>query len=235
MMAMSDTRCWGVIPAAGVGARMASELPKQYLQVAGKPLLRHALDRLLAEPAIAGVMLAVQPGDRRAQSWSRLERTWLTSGGELRADSVLAALRALGERAGERDWVLVHDAARPCLAAADLRRLMAAVRSEGVGGLLAEPVVDTLKRVDEQGRVLGTVAREGLWRAQTPQMFPLGQLRTALEAAIAAAVPVTDEASAMEWAGHPVQVVAGSPRNIKVTVPADLELAALYLGETDTG
>lgn len=234
-MAMSDTRCWGVIPAAGVGARMASELPKQYLQVAGKPLLRHALDRLLAEPAIAGVMLAVQPGDRRAQSWSRLERTWLTSGGELRADSVLAALRALGERAGERDWVLVHDAARPCLAAADLRRLMAAVRSEGVGGLLAEPVVDTLKRVDEQGRVLGTVAREGLWRAQTPQMFPLGQLRTALEAAIAAAVPVTDEASAMEWAGHPVQVVAGSPRNIKVTVPADLELAALYLGETDTG
>lgn len=231
---MSEPRCWGVIPAAGTGSRMAAETPKQYLEIAGKSVLRHALDRLLAEPAIAGVMLAVRRGDRQAESCRHLDRTWLTPGGEQRADSVLGALHALGELAGEEDWVLVHDAARPCLAGADLRRLMAAVRSGGVGGLLAEPVVDTLKRVDDDGRVLGTVARTGLWRAQTPQMFTLGRLRDALEGALAAGVGVTDEASAMEWAGHPVQVVPGSPRNIKVTVPADLELAALYIKGTDT-
>lgn len=228
---MTESHCWGVIPAAGSGTRMGAELPKQYLELAGKPLIRHALDALLQAPEIAGVMLAVQPDDSRAESLAGLPRTRLTSGGERRADSVLAALRALAPQAGDSDWVLVHDAARPCLSPEDLRRLMSAVRDTGRGGLLAQAVVDTLKRVDDAGQVIATVPRDGLWRAQTPQMFRLGELRDALERALAAGVEVTDEASAMEWAGHPVQVVPGDPRNIKVTVPADLALAHLYLTE----
>ena len=231
---MSESRCWGVIPAAGSGSRMAAGLPKQYLEVAGKPLIRHALEALLQLPDIAGVCVAVQAGDHRARALASEPRTRLIRGGATRADSVLAALEALAEQAAPEDWVLVHDAARPCLSQDDLQCLVERVGATATGALLALPVVDTLKRVDAQGRVQATVPRADLWRAQTPQMFRLGELKLALERALAAGVEVTDEASAMEWAGHPVQVVAGDPRNIKVTVPADLALARLYLTEAAT-
>lgn len=213
---------------------MAADLPKQYLEVAGKPLICHALEALLRLPSIVGVCVAVQADDDRGQVLARAPRVWLTSGGATRAESVLAALRALTGRASPEDWVLVHDAARPCLSTDDLQRLVERVRCSGTGALLALPVVDTLKRVDAHGYVQATVPRSDLWRAQTPQMFRLGELQSALEGALAAGVEVTDEASAMELAGHPVQVVPGNPRNIKVTVPADLALARLYLTEAAT-
>lgn len=227
-------RCWGVIPAAGIGARMAGEQPKQFLEIAGKSLLQHSLDALLAIAAVEAVVVALGAGDAWAPALP-CSRVRLAVGGARRADSVLAALRALQEIAHEDDWVLVHDAARPCLLPADGERLVAAVLASGSGALLAEPVVDTIKRVDADGRVLGTLDRSELWRAQTPQMFRLGELAAALDRALRAGVPITDEASAMEWAGHPVAVVPGSTRNLKVTVPDDLALAAFYLGQSITG
>lgn len=230
-----EARCWGVIPAAGVGARMAAAVPKQHLEVGGKSLLQHSLEALLAIAAVESVVVALGVNDSRVPTLRGLPRVHLAIGGARRADSVLAALRVLQEFAEADDWVLVHDAARPCLAPADGGRLVAAVLASGTGALLAEPVVDTIKRVDGDGRVLETVDRSELWRAQTPQMFRLGELLAALELALAAGVAITDEASAMEWAGHPVAVVPGSSRNLKVTVPADLALAAFYLGKPITG
>ncbi|MDO8861250.1 2-C-methyl-D-erythritol 4-phosphate cytidylyltransferase [Haliea sp. E1-2-M8] len=231
----SEARCWGVIPAAGIGARMAAAQPKQYLEVAGKSLLQHSLDALLAIAAVEAVVVALGEGDARAPALVANSRVRLAVGGARRADSVLAALRVLQEFAHEDDWVLVHDAARPCLLPADGERLVAAVLASGTGALLAEPVVDTIKRVAADGRVLGTLDRSQLWRAQTPQMFRLGELVGALEGALWAGAAITDEASAMEWAGHPVAVVPGSSRNLKVTVPQDLALAAFYLSESITG
>lgn len=228
-------RCWGVIPAAGVGARMASTVPKQHLEVGGKSLLQHSLEALIAITAVESVVVALAADDPRVPALEGLPRVQLAVGGAQRADSVLSALRVLQGFAEEDDWVLVHDAARPCLAPADGDRLVAAVLSRGTGALLAEPVVDTIKRVDSGGHVLGTVDRSQLWRAQTPQMFRLGELLAALEQALAAGAAITDEASAMEWAGHPVAVVLGSSRNLKVTVPEDLALAAFYLGQPITG
>ncbi|NND66298.1 MAG: 2-C-methyl-D-erythritol 4-phosphate cytidylyltransferase [Halioglobus sp.] len=225
--------CWGVIPAAGSGSRMAADRPKQYLEVAGRPLLEHSLGALLSHPAISGVTVALQPDDPFAPEVPLLNdpRVDRVAGAAERSGSVLAALAGLAERADPDDWVLVHDAARPCLGAAELDRLLAAVLDAGCGGLLAQPVVDTLKRAGPGNRVASTVDRNELWRAQTPQMFRLGELREALAAALAAGVAVTDEASAMEWAGHPVQLVRGSPANLKVTVAEDLALAAWYLRE----
>lgn len=230
-----EVRCWGVIPAAGIGARMVAANPKQHLEVAGKSLLQHSLDALLAVAAVEAVVVALGADDARGPALLSLPRVRLAVGGARRADSVLAALRVLQKFADEDDWVLVHDAARPCLLPADGERLVTTVLASGTGALLAEPVVDTIKQVDADGRVLGTLDRSQLWRAQTPQMFRLGQLVEALERALRAGAAITDEASAMEWAGHPVAVVPGSSRNLKVTVPEDLALAAFYLGESKTG
>lgn len=229
------TRCWGVIPAAGTGARMAAAQPKQHLEVAGKSLLQHSLDALLAIAAVETVVVAMGADDARASTLRASSRVLLAVGGARRADSVLAALRVMQEFASPEDWVLVHDAARPCLLPADGDRLVTTVLASGTGALLAEPVVDTIKQVGADGRVLGTLDRSQLWRAQTPQMFRLGELVDALERALRAGAAITDEASAMEWAGHPVAVVPGSSRNLKVTVPDDLALAAFYLGEPITG
>ncbi len=229
---MSDT-CWGVIPAAGSGSRMGADRPKQYLQIAGRPLLEFSLQALLSHRAISGVTIALAADDRFAADVALLgdPRVTCVHGAAQRSGSVLAALADLSTRAADGDWVLVHDAARPCLAQAEIDRLVGAVRGSGCGGLLAEPVVDTIKRADATGRVMGTVDRSGLWRAQTPQMFRLGELRDALAAALDAGVAITDEASAMEWAGHPVQLVPGAAANLKVTLADDLALAAWYLGE----
>lgn len=219
----------GVIPAAGTGSRMGESIPKQYLRLGGKTLLEHSLLALLGVPGMQTVTLALHPRDTLARSLDLLSdsRVHTVTGGPQRADSVLAALRAVPANAA--DWVLVHDAARPCLQVADVQRLVASVIDRQAGGILAEPVVDTVKLADEHGRVLQTLERSRLWRAQTPQMFRLGELTEALESALAAGDPVTDEASAMERLGFAVNLVGGSSRNFKVTLPEDLALAEWYL------
>lgn len=223
---------WVVIPAAGSGQRFGGDIPKQYLELEGRPLLRHVLDLFFRAPDIDGIVLATAAGDER---WRALlpssppHPVWNAPGGDTRADSVLSALAALAPRAAGEDWVLVHDAARPCLSDDDLARLVATLRDDPVGGLLAAPVVDTLKRGDETGHVSGTQDRTGLWRALTPQMFRFALLRDALQGALDAGGDVTDEASAVEWAGHRPRLVSGGVDNLKVTRPHDLPLAAAIL------
>ncbi|MCB1689444.1 MAG: 2-C-methyl-D-erythritol 4-phosphate cytidylyltransferase [Halioglobus sp.] len=231
MPATQEPRCWAVLPAAGIGARMGAELPKQYLQVAGATLLEHSLRALLACERIAGVVVALHPQDTRAQQLPVIQdaRVQTVPGGEQRSDSVLAGLDALSGRAGPQDWVLVHDAARPCLQATDIDALIRAVIERDTGGILAEPIVDTVKQASGDALVERTLDRTTLWRAQTPQMFRLEELRRALSQALARGSAVTDEASAMELAGYPVQLVVGPAGNLKVTVPEDLPLAAWYL------
>jgi len=222
---------WAIVPAAGSGRRMAAEVPKQYLNVAGLPILEHTLRLLLSCPDIRGLVVVLDPSDRRADSLESLSdpRVGRASGGAERADSVLSGLKVLEAEAGWDDWVLVHDAARPCLPLADLKRLIDYVEQHQVGAILAQPSVDTMKRVNGKGRVAKTLDRNKIWRAQTPQMFRLRDLHDALSACLAAGLEITDEANAMELQGHKVQVVEGPACNIKVTVPEDLALAALYL------
>jgi len=223
--------CHVVVPAAGIGRRMGQSTPKQYLSILGCSLLEHSLAPLLACSGLDKIVVALQPDDPYIGSLPLLsnDRVIRATGGKERSDSVLGALASLKGMAVEDDWVLVHDAARPCLAAEDLERLVFTVVDSGVGGLLAEPVRDTVKRTDQLGRVTATLDRDGLWRAQTPQMFRLGELWEALERARLEKAAVTDEAMAMEYAGYPVQLIEGSPANIKVTVPYDLVLAEHYL------
>jgi 2-C-methyl-D-erythritol 4-phosphate cytidylyltransferase len=211
---------------------MGSTTPKQYLELHGRAVLHHTVARLAAQPGLRGIVIAVDAADERfdalaAELPGPVQRV---TGGAERADSVLAALDHLAGHAAADDWVLVHDAARPCLRAEDLEHLLATLAEEPVGGLLGIPVVDTVKHADGAGVVDATVDRSGLWRALTPQMFRLGPLRTALGDALAAGVAVTDEASAVEWAGHRPRMVEGSADNVKITRPEDLALAALYLG-----
>jgi 2-C-methyl-D-erythritol 4-phosphate cytidylyltransferase len=222
---------WVIVPAAGTGARFGAGLPKQYRVLAEKPLIEQTLARLLAHPAIDGALVALASDDTHWPTLAlRLEKPLLTCvGGENRADSVLAALRALPDTVDDDALVLVHDAARPCVRHADLDRLIHAARNDGVGALLAAPVRDTLKRGDVHARVVATVPREQLWRAQTPQVFRRGALMRALELARLDKAAITDESSAMERLGlHPV-LVEGNEDNIKVTVAADLALAECIL------
>lgn len=221
----ADERFWAVIPAAGTGSRFGGETPKQYLPLAGRTVIEWSLEPFLAEPAVAGIMVAVAAGDRRFESLGvrASKPVWTAIGGAARWQSVRRALDVLVANGAQRDdWVLVHDAARPCLAGADLRRLMDALRQDAVGGLLAVAGPDTLKRADADGRVDSTLDRRGIWRAQTPQMFRLGSLVVALDAA---AGEVTDEAAAMEATGARPRLVSGSPANLKITTREDLELA----------
>tara|TARA_R110001599_G_scaffold65838_2_gene185815 strand:- start:65960 stop:66670 length:711 start_codon:yes stop_codon:yes gene_type:complete len=225
-------RCWAVVPAAGTGTRMDSDLPKQYMEIAGGTILEHSVKALLACERVHGVIVALHADDSRASKLTVFDdkRVQRVTGGEHRSDSVLAALGALLLQGELDDWVLVHDAARPCLRVPELRRLIDRVCASDTGGILAEPVVDTIKQAGDDGRVLRTLDRSRLWRAQTPQMFRLGPLYAALEGARKHGLSITDEASAMELAGQPVQLIMGSSQNLKVTLPADLELAAWYLG-----
>ncbi|MBA4693811.1 MAG: 2-C-methyl-D-erythritol 4-phosphate cytidylyltransferase [Congregibacter sp.] len=222
---------WAVVPAAGSGRRLGGEIPKQYREIAGAPLMEHTLRALLESPDIRGVVVALDPSDRRADAIESLSdvRVQTTPGGAERADSVMAGLELLASQATEEDWVLVHDAARPCLPLEALTALVERARLTGEGAILAEPVADTLKQVDDAGSVAGTVDRASLWRAQTPQLFPLFPLRAALGQCFEEGVSVTDEAMAMEYVGQPVHVVEGPSSNIKVTVEADLAFADLVL------
>ena len=228
-------RCWAVIPAAGTGARMGSKIPKQYMELAGATLLEHSVRALLACEQITGLVVVLHPQDALASTLAvmRDKRVTTSKGAEHRSGSVLAGLEALASRASPDDWVLVHDAARPCLRLQDVGRLIDTVSASGTGGLLAEPIVDTVKRAGDAGLVDCTLDRDHLWRAQTPQMFRLGALNAALTEAHRQGWVITDEASAMEMNGYPVQLVAGDSGNLKVTVPADLPLAAWYLGQRD--
>ena len=235
-MTARQALCWGVLPAAGTGSRMDAGLPKQYLEVAGATIVEHSMRALLACDRLAGLVVALHARDTRAAGLPVFSdaRVRCVVGGAERCDSVRAALSALLAQADPRDWVLVHDAARPCLRGDDLARLIDRVSASGTGGILAEPVVDTVKQAGDDGLVLRTLDRTHLWRAQTPQMFRLGELHGALAGAARQGLGVTDEASAMEFAGYPVQLVPGSARNLKVTLPDDLRLAGWYLsGEAD--
>jgi 2-C-methyl-D-erythritol 4-phosphate cytidylyltransferase len=231
---MTD-RFWAVVPAAGTGSRMQAERPKQYLSLGAATVLEHSVAALLSLPEVRAVVVAVSAGDQVAGALPGLSdsRVRWAEGGAQRMDSVLSALEVLADMASDDDWVLVHDAARPCVRPADIRQLIARVTAADVGGLLALPVVDTIKRADDGGRVAATVDRSALWRAQTPQMFRLGELKSALLAARDAGFAVTDEASAMERCGHAVQLVCGSADNLKITVPSDLALARWYLEEAE--
>lgn len=228
---MTSTRHFALIPAAGVGARMGADCPKQYLPLAGKLMMMHVLDTFASSPLIEHTFVVVSAEDGYIRdalaSAGHLEKrvSVLFNGGETRHQSVLNGLKAVREQVNDDDWILVHDAARPGLTLELLERLVSALREDAVGGLLALPVVDTLKRSDGFGRVVQTVAREALWAAQTPQMFRYALLRRALEQAAA----VTDEASAVEALGLRPRLVEGSPRNFKVTLPHDVSLAELYL------
>lgn len=230
-MTAEDDRVWAVVPAAGVGARMGAEVPKQYLPLLGRPLIEHTLERLLSHPRIAGVVVAVAAGDGRWRALGLAGQPGVTTvtGGAERCHSVLNALAWLLGQGRGGAWVLVHDAARPCLSHGEIDRLLETLADDPVGGLLGLPVRDTMKRAGAQDRVAGTVPREGLWHALTPQMFRTGALHAALGSALARGELVTDESSAMELAGHAPRLVPGRPENIKVTRPEDLALAELYL------
>ncbi|MDQ2068323.1 2-C-methyl-D-erythritol 4-phosphate cytidylyltransferase [Natronospira bacteriovora] len=231
---MADSaRIWAVVPAAGIGRRFGGGIPKQYHPLPdGRSVLDASIDAVLADARIEGVMVALAATDTfwSRQHSARRPSVRCCTGGAERCDSVLNALRALrGQGADEDDWVLVHDAARPGLPAAALTALIDHCLATERGGILALPLRDTLKACDGQGHVQSTLPREGLWQAQTPQMFPLGRLESALAAAIDAAAagrnPMPgDEASAMEWAGQGVDVVAGSWRNVKLTFDEDRQL-----------
>lgn len=228
---MSDSfRYFALIPAAGTGARMGTGgTPKQYALLGRKTMLEHALAAVLADPRVERAFAIVAPDDGR---WSALDPgarvTFLPVGGNSRAASVRNGLLAVADRYGADDRVLVHDAARPCLGIAELARLIDVVGADGDGGLLAISLTDTLKRA-AAGRVAATLDRATLWRAQTPQLFPFGALRSALSTA--AADDVTDEASAMERAGHAPRLVEGAPSNLKVTTAEDMLLARAILME----
>lgn len=215
---------WAVLPAAGRGSRFGGERPKQYLEVAGRPLIAHALDALLAHPGVAGVVVALAADDPLWPGWDEFAgRPLLTCvGGDSRAASVLAALQVLPDAVRGDDFVLVHDAARPNLALADLEQLLERGRADPVGAILAAPVRDTLKRAGDDGGIDGTEPRERLWRALTPQLFRRLQLTRALQSAAEAGVEVTDEAMALERQGLRPLLVEGREDNFKVTTPADL-------------
>lgn len=217
-------RLWAVVPAAGRGTRFGSELPKQYLDVAGRPLIAHTLDVLLSHASVSGVMVVLAEDDRHWRDADVLaDKPVMTCiGGAERADSVLAGLNALPESVRADAFVLVHDAARPNLSHADLDRLLDVGMSDPVGAILAAPVRDTLKFAGDDGGIDRTEPREHLWRAFTPQLFRRMQLSRALDAARAAGVAITDESMAMERQGLRPLLIEGSEDNFKVTTPADL-------------
>jgi 2-C-methyl-D-erythritol 4-phosphate cytidylyltransferase len=226
------TAFWLVLPAAGSSRRMGvSEKRKQYLQLAGRYVIDWALDPFLTHPGCRGAMVVLSAGDVYWSSTQHASNPLVSvaQGGSERAHSVLAGLDALRLRAQPRDWVLVHDAARPCLARGDLDRLLTELRDDDVGGLLAAPLVDTLKRSDEEGRVAETVPRTSLWRALTPQMFRYDSLQEALRGALAANVAATDEAQAIEMRGLSPKLIAGDPDNLKITTPSDFNRALRIL------
>jgi 2-C-methyl-D-erythritol 4-phosphate cytidylyltransferase len=224
---------WCVLPAAGKGVRAGGDRPKQYQLIGGRPMIWHTLERLAAHPGIAGFVVAIAADDRHFDAVDAVggKPLLLATGGGERGDSVLSGLLALPASVRDEDFVLVHDAARPCVRAADIARLIERA-GQVEGGLLGAPLRDTLKRADDRCHSIATEPREGRWRAFTPQMFRRAALVRALRLAREEGIVVSDEAMAMERMGVSPLLVEGSEDNIKVTTPADFALAEFLLERT---
>lgn len=220
---------WSVVPAAGMGRRFGGAIPKQYATLLGKPMARWSIERLLSVKRIAGCVVAIHPADHR---WQQLHfddpRLVTVSGGAERADSVRLALAQLSPRAAAHDWVLVHDIARPCVRSDDIENLIQHLFDHAVGGVLAAPVADTIKRVSGN-HIVATEDRSHLWRALTPQMFRFGLLQKALRHCVDMGAVPTDEAAAVEALGYRPVAVEGRRDNIKVTQADDLVIAEAIL------
>jgi 2-C-methyl-D-erythritol 4-phosphate cytidylyltransferase len=236
-LSTDDFSVWAIVPAAGSGSRMRTSVPKQYLPLLGKPVIQHTLERLSAHSRVRGVLVGLAPDDAHwkgvATNAARPVETF--QGGATRAHTVLNGLAALAACGHVGDWVMVHDAVRPCLRPGDIDRLIEAATKNDDGGLLALPVSDTVKRVDERGRVQETVSRTNLWRAMTPQLFRVGRLHDALNQALVHGLDITDEACAIESAGGKPVMVPCHADNIKITVPEELTLAELFLRQQGAG
>ncbi len=219
-------KVYGLIPAAGVGSRMQAQRPKQYLSLLGRTVAEHTLTTLLAHPGIHRLWVGIAPEDPYWPTLPIAQQVQQYMGGASRAETVLNGLAQLMEEAAPEDWVLVHDMARPCIHHQDIDALLANPHPEGA--ILGAPVADTLKQVGGQ-HIQTTVDRRQVWRAFTPQFFPIVRLHEALQAALAAGANITDEASAMEWAGYKPLMVHGRADNLKITWPGDIALAAFYL------
>jgi len=231
---MTSERFFGLVPAAGAGERMGRAKPKQYLELLGHTMLYFSVKALLADPRITTVFVVLAPADQefKRHSWGEFgERvTPLYCGGATRHDSVLNGLVAASSTVEPDDWMLVHDAARPCLGQRELQRMLDELAADEVGGILGVPVADTLKRADASGRIQATAPREHLWQAQTPQMFRHGLLLQALSRT----ARLTDEAGAVEAMGLQPKLVQGSATNLKVTYAEDLQLALTILTSRET-
>lgn len=226
----NSVKYWVVIPAAGSGSRMQRDIPKQYLEVLGKTIIEHTLEVFIESRHVQNVMICLPESDQTFKhlAVAKSPKVDVTKGGASRAQSVFNGLLALD--AADDDWVLVHDAARPCFNEALLNYLIAQLADDEVGGVMAVRAKDTLKLSDPDNRINTTVDRSTIWQAQTPQMFRFHLLKQALGLALSQSVDITDEASALEWAGYQPMLVEGDARNIKVTTPEDLELVEFLLG-----
>lgn len=221
-----------VLPAAGIGKRMQTDCPKQYLTIGKKTILEYAIDTLLYHPRIKLIIVVINSQDDRFQSLAIAHHTKIqvVYGGEQRADSVMAGLQQAEQYINQSSWVLVHDAARPCLHPDDLDKLLAVIERSEMGGILAMPVRDTMKRAEASPAVINqTLERQQLWHALTPQIFPFALLKDCLSAGIEKGVEITDEASALEYYGYQPLLIKGRSDNIKITYPEDLALAEFYL------
>jgi len=229
----TTAKFWGIVPAAGVGKRMNANRPKQYLLLSEtQTVLEHTLTRLCDAQIFEKIVVAISDGD---EYWddlpiSKHDKIIRANGGKERADSVLNALTAIESQANLKDWVLVHDAARPCITTHDIHNLIAELRDDEMGGILALSSHDTLKDVDDDNQIVSTLNRNRIWRALTPQMFRYGALKSALEFTQGNA-EITDEASALEAQGFSPKIVEGRSDNIKITRPEDLALAQFYLAQ----
>jgi len=238
---MTEKACLNIaaiVPAAGIGSRMQSALPKQYLEINQKTVLEHTLNKLLQIKCINQINVAISPAD---SFYSKLKlpdaKISTVDGGDTRALSVLNALNNLKQNSENKiDWVLVHDAARPLVCPSDINKLIDMAIAHQKGGILASKVKDTIKKSNRDNQVehvLETVPRDALWQAMTPQIFKFDELYKSLNDALAQNIDITDEASAMEWAGFDVMLVPGRSDNFKITTPEDLQLASFYLSQTN--
>lgn len=219
-----------IIPAAGIGTRMHADRPKQYLDIRGEMILQRVVNLFSSHPLIQKVIVVLHAKDHW---WSTLqlqhsEKVLTVIGGKERVHSVLLGLQFLSDFADKNDFILVHDAARPCLQSADVTDLIEELKNESVGGLLGLPVVDTLKKVNQDNQVLETISRDQLWQAQTPQCFRYHLLKSSIEKALSENKIITDESSAIEYAGFKPKIIMGNSQNIKITFPDDLKLAELF-------
>ena len=228
---VETNKYWGIVPAAGVGKRMQADRPKQYLELNNATVIEQTLTRLLEVEQLSAVVVAISTED---PYWphlkiSRNPRIYTAIGGKERADSVLSALNSIADKAADNDWVLVHDAARPCITQSDVEHLINELQDHPVGGILALASHDTLKSVDDKLAIIETVDRSTIWRALTPQMFRYAALKHALQEAADKGWIMTDDASAMELQGKQPKIIAGRADNLKITRPEDLALAQFYL------